>query len=161
MKPNSLNFSFLELLYHLVNKIRSPLPAPNATVSSKIILPRFSSTLLHAEQWLLEEHLAYIFSLKVFQSKRIFNGNQPFVLETGSSTRARRTTKVGACIFYRRHSVITAVSMRPPSVLFASTALVLLASSLARTGQRPYLSYLSCTGPLFLRLFYAPFSFAR
>lgn len=81
-------------------------------------------------------------------SKRIFNGNQTSLFIRNRFTRPRfgKQRKYWR-IFYRSYSVIIhRCRWRVhPSVLFATTALVLLASSLARTGQRPYLSYLSCS----------------
>lgn len=106
---------------------------------------------------------------KVLSGKKIFNGINErdfFIQETGSLL--WKTTKVLArYILSKVHSVIThrCRCRVHPCVLFATTALVLLASSLARTGQRPYLSYLSCSRPPLslsrpLSVFYAPFSFA-
>lgn len=79
--------------------------------------------------------------------EEIFNGNRR-PLGAGREpvhVTPRENNETGRLYFIRGHSVITAVSMKRPSALFATTALVRLAGSLARTGQRPYLSRLSCT----------------
>lgn len=68
---------------------------------------------------------------------------RPSPMEAG---RTRTESRFASFLFsVRRSVIIAAVSMKArahPSSLFATTALVLLASSLVRAGQRPYLSYL-------------------